>query len=175
MRVFSAAVTLTMGAAALSAQTPAANPADVATIDAIMAAVYDVISGPAGEQRDWDRFRSLFAPGANLIPSGQNSGRRGFGHRRMSVEEYVELAGPSLESSGFFEVEAHRVTEQYGSIGHVFSTYESRRSADDPEPFVRGINSFQLFNDGTRWWVVNIFWMDENSAGPIPAKYLPGN
>ncbi len=150
---------------------PPADRADVESIDAIVLAVYDVISGPAGEQRDWDRMRSLFAPGARLIPLGpRQSG--GFGHRMLSLEDYIASSGPVLEQNGFFEVEIHRVTEEFGNIAHLFSTYESRRNVDDPEPFVRGINSFQLFNDGERWWILNIFWTDERTA-PIPPRYLP--
>ena len=145
--------------------------ADVESIDAIVLAVYDVISGPAGEPRDWDRMRSLFAPGARLIPSGpRQSG--GFRHRMLPLEDYIASSGPGLEQNGFFEVEIHRVTEEFGSIAHLFSTYESRRNVDDPDPFVRGINSFQLFNDGERWWILNIFWTDERTA-PIPPRYLP--
>ena len=53
---------------------PEADPADVESIDAIIAALYDVISGPIGEKRDWDRFRSLFVPDARLIPTGQGQG-----------------------------------------------------------------------------------------------------
>lgn len=158
----------------VAAQTPAgppADPADVQSIDAIVLAVYDVISGPAGEERNWDRMRSLFAPQARLIPSGRRPDG-GFGHRMRSVEEYISTAGPQLEENGFFEVEINRVTEEFGNIAHLFSTYESRRNADDPDPFVRGINSFQLFDDGERWWILNIFWTDERTA-PIPAKYLP--
>ena len=150
---------------------PSADRADVESIDAIVLAVYDVISGPAGEQRDWDRMRSLFALGARLIPSGpRQSG--GFGHRMLPLEDYISSSGPVLEQNGFFEVEIHRVTEEFGNIAHLFSTYESRRNVDDPEPFVRGINSFQLFNDGERWWILNIFWTDERTA-PIPPRYLP--
>ena len=148
-----------------------ADPADVEGIDAIVLAVYDVISGPAGAQRDWDRMRSLFAPGARLIPSGRRQSG-GFGHRMVSLEEYISSSGPVLEQNGFFEVEIHRVTEEFGNIAHLFSTYESRRNVDDPEPFVRGINSFQLHHDGERWWILNIFWTDERTA-PIPPKYLP--
>ena len=144
------------------------------SIASIIEAVYDVISGPAGEARDWARFRSLFAENARLVPSGRNpdTGRTGF--RTWSVDEYIERVGSSLEQAGFFEVESHRVVEEFGSLAHAFSTYESRRREDDPEPFVRGINSFQLLHDGERWWVMSIYWSDENSSGAIPAKYLPG-
>lgn len=153
---------------------PAANPADVESIDAIMIAVYDVISGDAGEARDWDRFRSLFAPGATLSPVGRPDGTT-YVRRAITPDQYAETSGSYLEQSGFHEVEIHRVTEQYGVIAHAFSTYESRRLASDPEPFARGINSFQLLYDGSRWWIVSIYWLQESEDHPIPAKYLPGN
>jgi hypothetical protein len=176
LRVVTAALVLagTIGTGArVSAQAPrAARPADVASIDAILHAVYDVISGPAGQKRDWDRFRSLFQPGARLIPSGPRQ-QGGFGLRMMTPDEYAETAGASLEERGFFEVEIARTVEEWGQLAHVFSTYESRRNATDEAPFARGINSFQLFNDGSRWWVVSIFWQQESPAAPIPAEYLP--
>src|ERR1700751_3032630 len=73
---------------------------------------------------------------------------------------------------GFYEKELARRTEQFGNIAHVWSIYESRHNEDDPEPFMRGINSIQLFNDGKRWWIVNIYWQQENAENPIPQKYL---
>ena len=152
---------------------PTANPADVESIDAIMIAVYDVISGDAGVARDWDRFRSLFAPGATLSPVGRPDGTT-YVRRAITPEQYARTSGSYLERNGFHEVEIHRVTERYGVIAHAFSTYESRRMASDPEPFARGINSIQLMNDGSRWWVVSIFWLGEGPDHPIPAKYLPG-
>ena len=91
----------------------------------------------------------------------------------MTPAEYADNSGAWLEQNGFHEVEINRVTEQYGVIAHAFSTYESRRLETDPEPFDRGINSFQLLNDGTRWWVVSIYWLGESPDHPIPAQYLP--
>ena len=157
-----------------TAQQPAADPDDVASIDAIIAALYDVISGDAGVARNWDRFRSLFVSGATLSPVGRPAAGAAYARRVITPDEYAEVAGASLEANGFHEVEIHRVTEEYGVIAHAFSTYESRRSASDPEPFTRGINSIQLMNDGSRWWVVSIFWLGEGPDHPIPAKYLPG-
>ncbi len=154
------------------ADLPEADPADVESVDALIAAVYDVISGPAGEKRDWDRFRSLFRSEARLIPAGVDPGGE-FGLRFWGVEDYISQAGAFLEERGFFESEIHRVQEEYGNIVHLFSTYDSRWKEDDPEPFTRGINSFQLVNDGSRWWVVNIFWQGESENASIPEKYLP--
>lgn len=148
---------------------PEANPKDVESIDAIMAAVYDVISGPAGE-RNWDRMRSLFVRDARLIPVHKNPDGT-FVTRTLTVDDYVAGAGKYFKENPFFEKEASRKTEQYGHIAHVFSTYESRKAAD-AKPFDRGINSFQLFFDGKRWWCVTIFWDAESLGTPIPDKYV---
>lgn len=152
---------------------PAARPADVESIDAIMRAVYDAISGPAGQPRDWNRFRSLMAPGARLIPTGKRPD--GVGVLRVwTTEEYIANAGPGLERGGFFEREIGRKLERYGNVVHLMSAYDSKRALSDPAPFARGVNSFQLFFDGTRWWVVTIYWEAETPGNPIPPSLLNG-
>lgn len=148
-----------------------ADAADVASIDAIITAVYEVISGEAGEARNWDRFHSLFAEEATLsavVRTPEGEIRRAV----MTPESYVERSGPVLERDGFVETEIGRVTEEYALIAHAFSAYESYRSADDAEPFARGINSFQLMNDGERWWIVSIFWQGESPDFPVPDEYI---
>jgi len=160
---------------AVSAQTDKpkeANPADVATLDAIMKSVYDVISGDAGKERDWDRFRTLFHKDARLIPSGKNAQTGVVGARVLSPEDYISRASANMAKEGFFEREVARTVETYGNIAHVFSTYESFHSLSDKKPFMRGINSFQLLNDGKRWWVITIYWQGETPENPIPKKYL---
>jgi Domain of unknown function (DUF4440) len=149
-----------------------ADPKDVASIDSIMKAVYDVISGDAGKTRDWDRFRSLFHKDARLIPTGKNAQTGVIAARVLTPEEYVQRAGPGLLQNGFHEIEKARQVDIYGNIAQVFSTYETRRSLKDEKPFMRGINSFQLLNDGKRWWVVTIYWQAETPENPIPKQYL---
>lgn len=149
-----------------------ADPADVSSIDAIMKAVYDVISGDAGQKRDWERFRTLFHKDARMIPSGKNPQTGVFGARAFTPEEYIKRTEPVFDKEGFYEREVARRVETYGNIAHVFSTYESFHSLADKKPFMRGINSFQLLNDGKRWWVVTIFWQHETPDNPIPKKYL---
>ncbi|MEQ8955275.1 MAG: hypothetical protein RL120_14180 [Gammaproteobacteria bacterium] len=144
--------------------------ADVASIDAILAATYASISGAAGEQRDWDRFRNLFAPEATLSAVVEIEPGK-FARRVMTPESYVRDIGPDLTRTGFYENEIHRVTEQFGQIAHAFSSYESRRTLQDDAPFARGINSFQLLHDGERWFVVSIYWQAEGENRPIPTKY----
>lgn len=156
---------------------PVADPADVASVEAIVTAVYESISGDAGVPRDWDRFRSLFTPDARLMQVATEhleNGRRSSA-ANMSPAQFAEGADEFFEQEGFYEVEIGNVTETYGDIAHRFSSYASFRT-DDPneEPFNRGINSFQLLHDGERWWILTIFWQHEPDAGPIPDKYLDG-
>lgn len=151
---------------------PAAHPEDVASPGAIIAAVYNVISGPAGQKRDWDRMRSLFYPGARLIPTSPRK-EGGFKATSLTVQEYIDRGGAYLEKNGFAEREIAHHTESWSNIQQIFSTHESRHDPKDEKPFARGINSFQLFNDGTRWWIVTIYWQQESPEIPIPAEYLP--
>jgi hypothetical protein len=164
------------GSGLLSAQSTPPGGAyanDHASADAIISALYAVISGPAGEKRDWDRFRSLFVPDARLIVARTRPDSAGrILPRVMSVDGYVAGAG-GLEKNGFFEREIAQTSETFGSVTHRFSTYESRHTAADPAPFARGINSIQLFNNGQRWYVVTIYWDSERPGLQIPDKYLP--
>src|SRR5215469_16663421 len=150
------------------------DPRDVESIDAIIAAAYDVISGPAGKKRDWDREHSLFYPGARLIPTATVPGKSDvdLAPLVLDVEGYIARVEPLFAKEGFYETEVARRVEQFGQIAHVWSTYESRHDPSEPEPFVRGINSFQLFNDGKRWWILSIYWQHESAEHAIPQKYL---
>jgi len=153
---------------------PEASLSDVASIDAIVTAAYEVISGPGGKKRDWDRERSLFLSGARLIPTAVEAGRNDvdLAPQMLDVEGYIARVEPLIEKKGFYEKEIAQRVEQFGQIAHVWSTYESRHDPSDPKPFMRGINSMQLFNDGKRWWIVSIYWQHESAQHSLPEKYL---
>ncbi len=153
-------------------KTPSANPEDVNSIEAIIRASYETISGPAGQPPDWKRMHTLFLPGSHSIRTGP-VGEGRIGYKMMDTDGFIFQMHDWLTENSFFETEIHAVVEQFGSIAHVFSTYESRRNLEDAEPFMRGINSFQLFHDGTRWWIVHIMWRHEAPDLRIPEKYLP--
>jgi len=155
-----------------SAPAVQAKEDDVRSIESILAATYDVISGQAGKKRDWDRFRSLFYPGARLIPTGKRPNETEIRARVLSPDDYVERSAPFLEKEGFVEHGVSNKIERFGNIAQVFSTYESRHNASDAQPFQRGINSFLLVNDGKRWWIMTIMWQAETPENPIPQEYL---
>ena len=156
----------------LNAQHSTDYSKQVATLDDTIATLYAVISGDKGVERDWDLFKYLFHKEAHLIPTGQNQEGK-IAARFMTPDNYIESSGKWLYENGFHEIEIHRETQTFGNITQVFSTYESFRSKDDTEPFMRGINSIQLLNDGERWWIINIYWMQESGDHPIPEAYLP--
>ncbi len=157
-------------AAQASESAAGANPEDVKSMNHILAAMYDVISGPAGQKRNWDRLRSLCVPGARLIAVGHGPNGDVITHA-FTLDEYIARATPVLEKEGFFETEIARRTEQFNHIAQVFSTYESRH-AENEKPFQRGINGVQLLNDGHRWWIVSVFWEAETKGHELPRKYL---
>jgi len=168
----------TRGADDEKAKSPAAVPAkpeDVHSIEALIGALYGAISGPAGH-RDMDRLRSLFHPGARLIPCGpaRQDEEKGMTLMRVfSIDEFIKAIENRVKTEGFFEREIARRVERFGAVAHVFSTYESRRDEKDPQPFTRGINSIQVFFDGKRWWAVTVFWDSERPGQLIPTEYLP--
>jgi hypothetical protein len=170
--IFTFLLTLFTLQSAMSQTPKEADPKDVASLEAIMKAVYDVISGEKDKARDWDRFRSLFYTGARLIPTGKNAKTGVIGATALSPDDYVKHAEPFFAEEGFFEIEKARHVDIYGNIAQVFSTYESRHAARDATPFARGINSFQLLNDGKRWWIMTIYWQAETPDNKISEKYL---
>ena len=146
---------------------------DTKTVTSTIEALYEVISGPKGQERDWDRFNNLFYEGANLIPVGVTPDSVFV--NILTYDQYEEVAGQWLVDNGFFEIELSRTEERYGHIVHAFSTYGSYHTAEDVEkenPYDRGINSIQLLTDGNRWYVLNVFWDSESRGSPIPEKYL---
>ena len=148
---------------------PLAHAADTDSIESVTHAVYAAISGPAGP-RDWDRFRALFIDGARLINFRATAD--GPSLNIMTPDDFAKRAGANSAANGFFEAEVSRKIETFGSIAHVFSTYESRRAPGD-KPFARGINSFQLAKVGNAWKVVTILWDQERDSNPLPPQYLP--
>lgn len=178
LSILAASLALAFAAPAAAQAPPAAPPAstaavaDVASPEAIVAALYAVISGDRGVARDWDRFRALFHPTARLMPSGLNA--QGVGVvRSVTPDEYITRSEPFLVGEGFHEREVARRSERFGRIVHVWTTYESLHALSDAQPFARGINSIQLFHDGSRWWILSVYWQGETPAEPIPAVYLP--
>ena len=141
---------------------------DAKDLDAAILKLYSVISGGAGEKRDWVAFKDMFTPDAKMGVVLTRDGKSRL--VTLTPDDYVTRSGPVLEKDGFFEREAKRKVVSYGDLVHVWSTYESRHTAADKDPFMRGINSIQLAKLDGKWKIVSIVWTCERDAGIPPAR-----
>jgi hypothetical protein len=144
--------------------------ADVSNLDGLIAAYYDVISGPAGQPRQWSRDRTLYIPEIRFVAMSMGKDGKPVVHK-MTHQEFVDASNDEV-LKGFYEKEVHRETQRFGNIAHIFSTYESRVKVDGPVT-ARGINSIEAFWDGQRWWIASAIWDEERPDNPLPAEYLP--
>lgn len=150
---------------------PKAKPDDVSSVDAIIKAFYEAPAGGPGQARDWDRYLSLFVPDARLI-AARPGAEGAAGAMFLPAPDYVEANKNYFEKGGFWDKEVGRRVESFGNMVQVWSTYESRHKSADSAPYLRGINSIQLLKDGSRYWIVNVFWDFERPDNPLPAKYI---
>ncbi len=140
---------------------------DISSVDGMVNAFYEIVSGPAGQKRDWDRDKTLYSPGITFTTVTTVNGSPVI--NTMTHDEFIE-GSASLEQTGFFEKEIHRVTHTYGSIVQVWSTYEFRMTKDGAV-VGRGINGIQLYHDGNRWWIKSAIWQSESDDVKIPSRY----
>jgi len=152
----------------LASQVPTPKPEDVKTMNGLLQAIYDVISGPAGD-RDWDRFRSLCVPQARFTAT-RNAPDGSVAVITWGVDDFVATYHDVFKKMSFYENAIVNRPQTYGNVTQVFSSYESRKTPGE-KPFARGINSIQLINDGKRWWVHSILWDQERPGNPLPPQY----
>lgn len=136
---------------------------DTQAVHSIVTSLYESLSGPAGEERDWSRLASLLFPGARLIrtwisPDGTPEAKV------MDLQDYKDDTAEYFRHNAFYEAEVAFRIDRSGNIAHVLSAYESRHDPEDAHPFKRGINSIQLFHNGCRWCVINVLWSSEREG-----------
>jgi len=154
--------------------TIAARPEDVSTIEGIVKASYETISGGVGVPRQWGRDRTLFAPSVQYVSLSKS--REGEVRARTSdYQKYLNESDGFLVKEGFTEVELGQEIKRFANVATVLSSYEGRiQSTGKVEVVTRGVNIFSLYFDGKRWWIQTMMWDEESPENPIPANLLPG-
>ena len=156
------------GSIAAHPEWPKANPDDVKSPQAIIAALSDSISGDAGKPRNWDRFRSLFVPGAGRLVVTRVPKSGPVDLTVLSMEDYIARSSGAAPQS-FFEIPIAYDVQSFGRMTQVYESYGLHHTRDD-KPYVRGVNSFELLSDGTRFYVLQVYWDTERPDNPLPAK-----
>ncbi len=147
---------------------------DLSDPGSVVRALYESISFSQGKAPDFGRVRSLFFEGARFVLPHM-PGVDGVYSR--TVDEWIADFNSNLErhpSMGFVETEIVSEVEVFREIAHVFSSYESRTAQADPEPFMRGLNSFQMVRQRNRWWIVNVLWDVESADVRLPDRFTKG-
>jgi hypothetical protein len=142
---------------------------DCATIESLMAALYEVISFGEGGEPDWLRMQSLFSRHGRvtrITPDGTDY---------LDLSGFQELAKESFDLgvyTRFHEIEVLRDERRFGGLAHVLSAYETRHSPSATEPFARGVNSLQLIREDDGWKVLSLFWDEERLDNPLELENL---
>jgi len=153
-----------------------AVPADAASVEAAVSALYASVSHAPDGSPDFERLRGIFLYTGMFVPPVRPGREIAVSDVDQFAEKFKDAAAARKEkgeATGFFEKEIARRTDCFGNVCQIFSTYESRHTESDAKPFERGVNAIQLVRDGKRWWISSVAWDTERTDNPIPPQYLP--
>jgi len=147
-----------------------ARTEDVSTIEGIVKASYEAISGGIGVARDWARDRTLFDPNSRSVAVQVDSKTGAITTQAKTEQDFADEANAWMVKNGFTERGLAHVIKRYGSVATVLSSYEGKTAAG--KVVSRGVNIFQLYFDGKRWWILSMVWDEERPRNPIPSELL---
>ena len=146
----------------------AARAEDVSTIEGIVKASYETISGGAGVPRDWGRDRTLFDPESRSVAVVVDPKTGVITAKAKTEQEFADEADAWAVKNGFTERELRHIIKRYGNVATVLSSYEGKNA--EGKVITRGVNIFQLYFDGKRWWILSMVWDEERPDNPIPPE-----
>ncbi len=147
---------------------------NVSSVDSIVSSIYQIVSGEKGEERDWELHKTIFHPEARIITNYVDENGE-YQIYFLSVDEYMDQYKDYFKNNFLFERDVNREIERFGNMAHVFSTFESYEKSGDSIPYKKGTASIQLYNDGERWYVLNMYYKNESENEKVPERYLPNN
>ncbi len=143
------------------------NVQDVSTIEGIITASYEALSGPPGKRRDWARYRSLCDPDVRLVSASGDSKTGKTKIIRWNLQKYIHDVDGYLVGTGFEDKKLACVPKLYGNVATVLCGFEGREQSKLVE---RGVAIYQIYNDGSRWWITSVIWDREHPGNPIPSE-----
>lgn len=146
----------------------ATTATDLHDLDQIFDAFYASVSGPPGGQ-DWALSEALFHPEARMVRTRLDDQGKPMA-LSFDLDSYRANASALLANIAFYEIETWRKVTRFGNIAQVFSAYEARPAPGSPELIKRGLNMLHLYDDGSRWWIMNCIWDDEREGLTLPPE-----
>lgn len=154
-------------AALIGREAKAQSNSDTRSIEQTVNRTLELISTPS-DQQDWEAFRMLFLPAADLIVVSDNSlGQKVV--RSFTLEEFVRTMQRNTATTPFKEVQLKLKVDQYNGVAQAFQSYEVTMG----EKKHMGINSFQLVFEDQKWWIANIVWASDLNGVAIPEQFMP--
>jgi len=146
-----------------------ARAEDVSTIEGIVKASYQTISGGVGVPRQWGRDRTLYDPQMRFVSLGKDPKSGKVTRSSGTEQEFADHADAYFMKVGFVEYELAHTIHRFGNVATVLSSYEGKETATN-KAADRGVNIFQLYNDGKRWWILSMVWDEERPDNPLPPE-----
>ncbi len=139
---------------------------DAKTIDALMKASYEVVSGEKGTKRQWERDNYLHHPKAVYSFFDKEKQEQ----LTMTLQEFHKETDQMVMGTSFYENEVNREVRIFGNIAQVWSTYETRLEKNGKVER-RGINSVQLIFENDRWYIISWIFCGETNNNLIPKTF----
>jgi hypothetical protein len=144
---------------------------DVSSLDGIIKAYFEVVSGPAGKPREWGRDATLYIPNVRFVIVKEDAKGK-TAALSMTHQEFVDDSEAARGGKAFYEREIHRIVHRAGNMAYVLSTAEQSASANGPA-LGHSIDSLDLYWDGTRWWIASANIWEVNPGHALPPEFLP--
>ncbi|SCZ00860.1 nuclear transport factor 2 family protein [Alkaliphilus peptidifermentans] len=122
---------------------------------------YKIISGSAGERRNWNEFKSLFFSEDSSLASMKYNADKECITKGMDVESYIVGLCDFLKSNDFYEYGFNYEIKVIGSIASVYSEYAAKRKKEDSNIIKSGVNLVQLIHNGHEWKIHSMLWQDQ--------------
>jgi hypothetical protein len=157
-------------ASELAKAAPVARSSDVSSPEALLSALHDSVSGPAGPV-DWNRFRSLFLPSARLGSSTTDS--KGVARITLaSPEELIKSGASERERVPWYEVILVKRIQRFDNIAVAYYSHDNR-SSPDGGVVQQSVNVCEMLYDGTRWWILSDIWNVVPKSTKLPPDLDP--
>jgi len=169
MRILILSILLVCSVATQAKEQKNITPSEaVKSIEGITDLMLEILSGPQGEERDWELYKSLFVEGAikNLVNPKAPVGKQ---VRTISVNDFVEKYSGIYSRDGFEEYSTGLIVNEFNGVATAFQYFYCKNLIGTYEN--RGVNTYQLVFAEDRWWITSLAFANETEESKVPDEF----